>query len=164
MEKLTHFDEQGKAKMVDVTEKDITKRVARAVGKIQVNPETLKIIEEGKMGKGDVLGVARIAGIMGSKKTSDLIPMCHPLLINGCKIEFKINKENNEIEIYSEVKVSGKTGVEMEALTAVSIAALTIYDMCKAVDKGMVIKDIHLLEKIGGKSGHFLYEDNTKIK
>lgn len=164
MEKLTHFDEQGKAKMVDVTEKDITKRVARAVGKIQVNPETLKIIEEGKMGKGDVLGVARIAGIMGSKKTSDLIPMCHPLLINGCKIEFKINKENNEIEIYSEVKVSGKTGVEMEALTAVSIAALTIYDMCKAVDKGMVIKDIHLLEKIGGKSGHFLYQDNTKIK
>ncbi|ERK29033.1 cyclic pyranopterin monophosphate synthase MoaC [Clostridium intestinale] len=164
MEKLTHFDEQGKAKMVDVTEKDITKRVARAFGKIQVSPETLKIIGEGKIGKGDVLGVARIAGIMGSKKTSDLIPMCHPLLINGCKIEFNINRENNEIEIYSEVKVSGKTGVEMEALTAVSITALTIYDMCKAVDKGMIIKDIHLLEKIGGKSGHFLYDNNTKIK
>lgn len=164
MEKLTHFDEQGKAKMVDVTEKDITERIARASGKIQVSPETLKIIEEGKIGKGDVLGVARIAGIMGSKKTSDLIPMCHPLLINGCKIEFNINRENNEIEIYSEVKVSGKTGVEMEALTAVSITALTIYDMCKAVDKGMIIKDIHLLEKIGGKSGHFLYDNNTKIK
>ncbi|WP_326512511.1 cyclic pyranopterin monophosphate synthase MoaC [Clostridium intestinale] len=164
MEKLTHFDEQGKAKMVDVTEKDITKRIARASGKIQVSPETLKIIEEGKIGKGDVLGVARIAGIMGSKKTSDLIPMCHPLLINGCKIEFNINRENNEIEIYSEVKVSGKTGVEMEALTAVSITALTIYDMCKAVDKGMIIKDIHLIEKIGGKSGHFLYDNNTKIK
>lgn len=164
MEKLTHFDEHGKAKMVDVTEKDITERIARASGKIQVSPETLKIIEEGKIGKGDVLGVARIAGIMGSKKTSDLIPMCHPLLINGCKIEFNINRENNEIEIYSEVKVSGKTGVEMEALTAVSITALTIYDMCKAVDKGMIIKDIHLLEKIGGKSGHFLYDNNTKIK
>lgn len=164
MEKLTHFDDQGKAKMVDVTEKDITERIARASGKIQVSPETLKIIEEGKIGKGDVLGVARIAGIMGSKKTSDLIPMCHPLLINGCKIEFNINRENNEIEIYSEVKVSGKTGVEMEALTAVSITALTIYDMCKAVDKGMIIKDIHLIEKIGGKSGHFLYDNNTKIK
>ena len=160
MENLTHFDKHGKAKMVDVTNKDVTSRVAKAKGKIQVAPETLKIIEAGDMGKGDVLGVARIAGIMGSKKTSDLIPMCHPLLINGCKIEFKINKENSEIEIYSEVKVSGKTGVEMEALTAVSVTALTIYDMCKAVDKEMIIKDIHLLEKMGGKSGHFISKES----
>ncbi|MBU3089071.1 cyclic pyranopterin monophosphate synthase MoaC [Clostridium gasigenes] len=153
--KLTHFDESGNARMVDVSEKDKSKRVAIAVSKIRVNPETLKLIEEGKIGKGDVLGVARVAGIMASKQTSNLIPMCHPIMISSCDIEFEIDKEKSEINIKSTVKLVEKTGVEMEALMAVTVAALTIYDMCKALDKRMVIEDTHLLKKTGGKSGEF---------
>ncbi|NKF07825.1 cyclic pyranopterin monophosphate synthase MoaC [Clostridium gasigenes] len=153
--KLTHFDESGNARMVDVSEKDKSKRVAIAVSKIRVNHETLKLIEEGKIGKGDVLGVARVAGIMASKQTSNLIPMCHPIMISSCDIEFEIDNEKSEINIKSIVKLVEKTGVEMEALMAVTIAALTIYDMCKALDKRMVIEDTHLLKKTGGKSGEF---------
>ncbi|MBU3137189.1 cyclic pyranopterin monophosphate synthase MoaC [Clostridium gasigenes] len=153
--KLTHFDESGNARMVDVSQKDKSTRVAIAVSKIIVNPETLKLIEEGKIGKGDVLGVARVAGIMASKQTSNLIPMCHPIMISSCDIEFEIDKEKSEINIKSTVKLVEKTGVEMEALMAVTVAALTIYDMCKALDKRMVIEDTHLLKKTGGKSGEF---------
>lgn len=153
--KLTHFDESGNARMVDVSQKDKSTRVAIAVSKIIVNPETLKLIEEGKIGKGDVLGVSRVAGIMASKQTSNLIPMCHPIMISSCDIEFEIDKEKSEINIKSTVKLVEKTGVEMEALMAVTVAALTIYDMCKALDKRMVIEDTHLLKKTGGKSGEF---------
>ena len=153
--KFTHFDNSGNARMVDVSEKNKTERVAIAVSKIKVSKETLELIKEGKIGKGDVLGVARVAGIMASKQTSNLIPMCHPLMISSCNIDFEINDEENSIEIKATVKIVDKTGVEMEALTGVSIAALTIYDMCKAVDKRMVIGDIHLVKKLGGKSGEF---------
>lgn len=156
--KLNHFNKDGKAVMVDVSEKNETKRIAVARGKVSMFPETLELIEKGEMGKGDVLGVARVAGIMAAKKTSDLIPMCHPLMLTGCDIKFKINKEKSEIEIEATVKTTGKTGVEMEALTAVSAAGLTIYDMSKAVDKKMVIGDIHLAKKTGGKSGTFINE------
>ncbi|MBZ4686506.1 MAG: moaC [Clostridiales bacterium] len=156
--KLNHFNKDGKAVMVDVSEKSETKRIAVARGKVSMFPETLELIEKGEMGKGDVLGVARVAGIMAAKKTSDLIPMCHPLMLTGCDMKFKINKEKSEIEIEATVKTTGKTGVEMEALTAVSAAGLTIYDMCKAVDKKMVIGDIHLAKKTGGKSGTFINE------
>ncbi|MDK2985753.1 MAG: cyclic pyranopterin monophosphate synthase [Clostridia bacterium] len=156
--KLNHFNKDGKAVMVDVSEKNETKRIAVARGKVSMFPETLELIEKGEMGKGDVLGVARVAGIMAAKKTSDLIPMCHPLMLTGCDMKFKINKEKSEIEIEATVKTTGKTGVEMEALTAVSAAGLTIYDMCKAVDKKMVIGDIHLAKKTGGKSGTFINE------
>ena len=152
---FTHFDSKGNAIMVDVTEKQKTERVAVAVGKIKVSKETLDLILAGKIGKGDVLGVARVAGIMASKQTSNLIPMCHPLMLTGSVITFDIDEKNLEINITATVKVFEKTGVEMEALTAVSVAALTIYDMCKAVDKRMVIGDIHLLKKTGGKSGEF---------
>lgn len=142
-EKFTHFDSQGNAVMVDVTEKNKTERVAIATGKVIASKETIDLIKEGKIGKGDVLGVARVAGIMAIKKTSDLIPMCHPIMINGCSIDFEIDEENSQIIINSKVKIFEKTGVEMEALTGVSVAALTIYDMCKAVDKRMKI-DTHL--------------------
>lgn len=152
---LTHFDKDGKVIMVDVTDKSITDRRAEAWGTVAMKAETLKCIEEGRIGKGDVLGTARIAGIMAAKNTWNLIPMCHPIMITGCKVEFSIDRENNEVHIKASAKTSGKTGVEMEALTAVSTAALTIYDMCKAIDKGMVIKDIRLFEKTGGKSGAF---------
>lgn len=155
---LNHFDESGRARMVDVSEKIETKRMAVAAGKVKMNYETLLRVEQGQLEKGDVLGVARVAGIMGSKKTSDLIPMCHPIMINGCNIYFEIDKEESSIKIKAEAKTTGKTGVEMEALTAVSIAALTIYDMCKAIDKKMVIEDIHLVSKSGGKSGEFFFE------
>ena len=154
-EKFTHFDSQGNAVMVDVTEKNKTERVATATGKVIASKETIDLIKEGKIGKGDVLGVARVAGIMAIKKTSDLIPMCHPIMINGCSIDFEIDEENSQIIINSTVKIFEKTGVEMEALTGVSVAALTIYDMCKAVDKRMVIEGTHLLKKTGGKSGEF---------
>ena len=153
---LNHFDKEGKAVMVDVTPKDDTDRKAVAKGKVKMKPATLSLIKEGGMGKGDVLGVARVAGIMAAKKTFELIPMCHPLMITGSKIEFKIIEESSEIEIEATVKTTGKTGVEMEALTAVSAAGLTIYDMCKAVDKMMEIRDICLVKKTGGKSGTFL--------
>ncbi|MGN0025765.1 MAG: cyclic pyranopterin monophosphate synthase MoaC [Clostridium sp.] len=153
--KLTHFDNSGNARMVDVSDKNKTERVAVAVSRIRVSEETLSLIKEGKIGKGDVLGVARIAGIMASKQTSNLIPMCHPLMISSCNVDFEINDKEVCIDIKATVKIVDKTGVEMEALTAASIAALTIYDMCKAVDKRMVIEGTHLLKKTGGKSGEF---------
>ena len=155
--KFNHFDKEGNSVMVDVTEKNKTERVAIATGKVKASKETIALIKKGEIGKGDVLGVARVAGIMAIKKTSDLIPMCHPLMISGCSINFEIDEENSEIIITSKVKIFEKTGVEMEALIGVSVAALTIYDMCKAVDKKMVIEDIHLVKKTGGKSGEFNY-------
>jgi cyclic pyranopterin monophosphate synthase len=157
---LSHIDENGKAKMVDVSDKTETNRIAIACGKIKMKESTLNLIIQGDIEKGDVLGTARIAGIMGSKRTSDLIPMCHPLMINNCKVSFNVDEKNNAILIEASAKTTGKTGVEMEALTAVSIAALTIYDMCKAVDKGMIIEDIHLLKKSGGKSGEWSFDNN----
>lgn len=156
-DRFTHFDNEGNAVMVDVTEKNKTERVAIATGKVKTSKETIALIKNGEIGKGDVLGVARVAGIMAIKKASDLIPMCHPLMINGCSIDFEIDKDNSEIIINSKVKIFEKTGVEMEALTGVSVAALTIYDMCKAVDKRMEIDGIHLVKKTGGKSGEFNY-------
>ena len=158
-DKLNHFDSKGNAIMVDVTEKNVTERKAIAKGKIFVNDETYKRILDGNMTKGDVLGVARIAGIMATKKTSDLIPMCHPLMLTKSQIDFEFNEKEKSITAISTVKLSGKTGVEMEALTGVNVALLTIYDMCKAIDKSMVISDIHLVEKTGGKSGNFIFEN-----
>lgn len=156
MEKeLTHFDEKGNAVMVDVSDKEVTSRMAIATGRIKVNEAVFKAIAEGTVKKGDVLGVARIAGIMAAKKTWDLIPMCHPLMLTKCSIEFLLDEKQLEVEANCLVKVNGKTGVEMEALTGVNVALLTIYDMCKAIDKSMVIKEIKLLEKQGGKSGHY---------
>ncbi|SJZ61058.1 cyclic pyranopterin monophosphate synthase subunit MoaC [Cetobacterium ceti] len=154
---LTHFDRDGKAIMVDVTEKKSTERIALATGTITMNKETFQVVKNGNAKKGDVLGVARVAGIMGSKKTGELIPMCHPLFLTGCKIDFHLDEENNSIDVKCEVKTYGQTGVEMEALTGVNIALLTIYDMCKAMDKRMTISNIHLESKIGGKSGEFKY-------
>ena len=155
MSGLNHFDEKGNAVMVDVSEKSETKRVAVAKGSIKVSKEIMNLIKRGNIKKGDVLGVSRVAGIMASKQTSNLIPMCHPLMINGANIDFELDEENSRVIIYGSVKTTGKTGVEMEALTAVSVAALTIYDMCNAVDKRMVIENIHLVSKTGGKSGEF---------
>lgn len=152
---LTHFDENGRARMVDVSDKGETSRVAVARGKVEMQPETLERIRQGQIAKGDVLAVAQVAGIMAAKQTSSLIPMCHPLGITGAKLNFEIVPPRT-IEIEAIVKVTGKTGVEMEALTAVSVAALTIYDMCKAIDKRMMISEIRLMEKMGGKSGHFV--------
>lgn len=156
--KFNHFDSKGNAIMVDVSEKNVTERIAIAKGKIYVNSEVMDAVLNQTVKKGDVLGVARVAGIMGVKRTSDLIPMCHPLMISKCSVDFDINKEKNYIEAICTVKVEGKTGVEMEALTGVNITLLTIYDMCKAIDKTMEISDIHLLKKTGGKSGDFLNE------
>lgn len=160
--KLNHFDSKGNAVMVDVTQKNITERQAIATGKIFVNDETYKKIVEGNMSKGDVLAVARVAGIMATKKTSDLIPMCHPLMLTKSKIDFEFNEDEKSITAISLVKLAGKTGVEMEALTGVNVALLTIYDMCKAIDKNMIISDIHLVEKLGGKSGKFVFEGINK--
>ncbi|UWP58703.1 cyclic pyranopterin monophosphate synthase MoaC [Ruminococcus gauvreauii] len=156
--KLTHFDRNGNAVMVDVTEKEVTSRTAAACGTIRVNKEIMQAVLEGSVKKGDVLGVARVAGIMGVKKTSDLIPMCHPLPVGKCSIEYEISEEKQEITAICTVKTDGKTGVEMEALTGVQTALLTIYDMCKAIDKRMVMTDIHLVNKSGGKSGDFTYD------
>ncbi|MGZ4123717.1 MAG: cyclic pyranopterin monophosphate synthase MoaC [Tumebacillaceae bacterium] len=153
--KLTHFNQQGRAHMVDVSEKDTTKRVAKAYAKIQMNAETLALILAGKMKKGDVLAVAQVAGIMAAKKTSDIIPMCHPLPLTKVDVSFQELPEESALELYVTVATTYVTGVEMEALTAVTAAALTVYDMCKAVDKGMVITNVCLLEKTGGKSGDF---------
>ncbi|MDZ5022404.1 cyclic pyranopterin monophosphate synthase MoaC [Clostridium perfringens] len=153
--KLTHFDNKGNAVMVDVSNKNETERIAIATGTVKASSETIELIKSGQIGKGDVLGVARVAGIMAMKNTSNLIPMCHPVMITGSSIDFEIDSEKNEIRITATSKVVHKTGVEMEALTGVSIVALTIYDMCKAVDKRMVIGDIHLVKKLGGKSGEF---------
>lgn len=155
---LTHFDEDGKAIMVDVTEKKETKRVAVTSGKITMNLETYNRVKEGTIEKGDVLGVARVAGIMAAKKTSYLIPMCHPLFLTGVEVEFNFLDGELAIEARVTVKTFGKTGVEMEALTAVSTTLLTIYDMCKAMDKSMIISDIKLCKKTGGKSGEFINE------
>ena len=158
---LTHFDENGKAIMVDVTEKNETQREARARGKIIVNREVFRAVREGTVGKGDVLGVAATAGIMGAKRTSDLIPMCHILPITNCRVNFEMDEEECAIYCTCTVKVTGKTGVEMEALTGVSIALLTVYDMCKAMDKSMEIGEIYLVKKTGGKSGD-VYNDLHK--
>ena len=156
--KLTHFDEKGNAVMVDVSDKNITKREAIAKGKIYVNDAVMDAVINDKVEKGDVLGVARVAGIMAVKRTWELIPMCHPLMITKCSIDFNINEEENYIEAICTARVNGKTGVEMEALTGVNIALLTIYDMCKAIDKSMEMGDIHLSKKTGGKSGVFINE------
>ncbi|RPI37420.1 MAG: cyclic pyranopterin monophosphate synthase MoaC [Nitrospiraceae bacterium] len=155
MTELTHFDEHGKARMVDVSGKPVTEREAVARGKVSMNKSTLRMIRDSKIAKGDVLGVARVAGIMAAKKTAELIPMCHPLNIASVNIDFDIDTKNSRIQIESRVRITGQTGVEMEALTAVSAAALTIYDMCKSADRGMIISDIMLVEKRGGKSGVF---------
>lgn len=154
---FTHFDKDGKAQMVDVSGKNKTKRTATAFGKVKVSKEIISKLTSREVEKGDVLGVARVAGIMGMKKTSELIPMCHPIFMSGCEIDFKIMEEECEIHIFATGKTVGETGVEMEALTGVNIAALTIYDMCKSIDKKMVISDIHLLTKTGGKSGDFKF-------
>ncbi|WP_409069944.1 cyclic pyranopterin monophosphate synthase MoaC [Clostridium sp. FAM 1755] len=156
---LTHINNQGRAKMVDVGSKEETEREAIAYGYINMKRETLNRIKEGSISKGDVLSVAQVAGIMAAKNTANIIPMCHPIMINGCDINFKFDLENNNIDITSSVKNTGKTGVEMEALTAVTVAALTIYDMCKAIDKEMIISDIKLMRKNGGKSGLFQREE-----
>ncbi len=153
---LTHINESGYAKMVSVEEKKDTLRIARAIGEIVVSPATFKRVKTGGIKKGDVLTVAQVAGIIGAKRTSDIIPMCHPLNLTGVNLQFDMIDETNTIQITAIAKVIGKTGVEMEALTAVTVAALTIYDMCKAIDKEMVIQNICLAEKTGGKSGHYL--------
>ena len=151
---LTHLDSQGRANMVDVTEKAVTSREATAEALVRMLPETLQMIVSGGHPKGDVFAVARIAGIQAAKKTSDLIPLCHPLMLTGVKVELSVEGVD-AVRITARCKLAGQTGVEMEALTAASIAALTIYDMCKAVDRGMVIESVRLLEKLGGKSGHY---------
>lgn len=153
---FTHINEEGRARMVDVSDKDLTKREAVAVGSIYMKKETLNKIHEGSIKKGDVLAVAQVAGIMAAKNTSHIIPMCHPIKTTGCDISFKLDFKSSKIDIKATVKTVGQTGVEMEALTAISTAALTIYDMCKAIDKDMMITDIKLIKKSGGKSG--LYE------
>jgi cyclic pyranopterin phosphate synthase len=150
---LTHIDDSGNAQMVDVTDKNVTHRRAVARGVIKMRSETLKLIQDGGHKKGDVFAVARIAGIQGAKKCADLIPLCHPLALSAINVDFEIDEVNNQVLITGTCKLSGRTGVEMEALTAVSVSALTIYDMCKAVDKGMVIGEISLAEKSGGRSG-----------
>jgi len=158
MSHLTHLDEQGQARMVDVGAKAETHREAVAAGRVLMRPETLRLLREGNLPKGDVLGVARVAGIMAAKRTSELIPLCHPLALTHVAVEFAFDEDASAVDITATVRCRGQTGVEMEALTAVSVAALTIYDMAKAVEKGMVIADIRLLEKRGGKSGAWLHE------
>lgn len=150
---LTHFDSSGQAHMVDVGSKADTARVAVAAGSIRMKPETLSLITSGTAKKGDVLGIARIAAIMASKKTSDLIPLCHPLALTRVTVDFEVDAANNKVHCRAQVETYGKTGVEMEALTSVQVGLLTIYDMCKAVDRGMVMTDVRVLEKHGGKSG-----------
>lgn len=159
MATLSHLDEQGRARMVDVSDKEITSRVAVARGALYMLPETLALILGGKIEKGDVFSVARVAGIMAAKKTSELIPMCHPLNITSVKIDFQAEQKPARVEIEASVRVSGKTGVEMEAMTAVAVAGLTIYDMCKAVDREMCLSEIRLMEKSGGKSGTFIRQE-----
>lgn len=154
---FNHFDKNGNAIMVDVTGKEITTRTAIAQGSIRVSAEIIEAIKSGTAEKGDVLGVARVAGIMAAKRTPELIPMCHPLLLNKCSVDFSIDEGANIVTAVCTVRTDGKTGVEMEALTGVSLALLTIYDMCKAIDKRMCIEDIHLVFKQGGKSGDFSY-------
>ena len=156
---LSHVDEQGKASMVDVSDKDVTLREARAFARIRMCEQTLLQIKSNSLKKGDVLAVARVAGIQAAKKCSDLIPLCHPLMLTKVAVEFFLNDAESSVDITSYCKVAGQTGVEMEALTAASIAALTVYDMCKAVDMEMVVEQICLLEKNGGRRGHYLRSD-----
>ena len=156
---LTHLDEEGRARMVDVGWKPATDREATAVGHLSAQPETLRLIQEGLMKKGDVLTIAQLAGIMGAKRTAELIPLCHPLPLNRVDVELKLDLEHSQIQISATASTSAKTGVEMEALTAVSVAALTVYDMCKAVDRGMRIEAIRLARKSGGQSGDFILEE-----
>lgn len=157
---LTHLDSQGRANMVDVSDKALTVREAVAEALVRMRPETLQMITQGEHPKGDVFAVARIAGIQAAKKTSDLIPLCHPLMLTSVKVEL-LPEGVDAVRITARCKLTGQTGVEMEALTAASVAALTIYDMCKAVDRGMVIETVRLLEKVGGKSGHFKVESDV---
>ncbi len=159
MPQFTHLDEKGKSRMVDVTEKSTTRREAVARGKVLMKPQTARAIEEQTIAKGDVLAVAKIAGVMAAKKTSDLIPLCHPLEITAVDVSFQTDAPRGEIEIEARVRTLGRTGVEMEALMAVSAAALTIYDMCKAVDRGMTLSDIRLILTRGGKSGTYRRKD-----
>jgi cyclic pyranopterin monophosphate synthase len=155
---LTHFDDSGASRMVDVGEKAVTSRMARASGRVVMQPETLRRIKDRGLAKGDVLEVARLAGIMAAKRTGELIPLCHPLPLDGVTLEFSF-PDDQTVAVAAEVRVTAKTGVEMEALAAVSVAALTIYDMCKSIDRGMVISTIRLEEKSGGRSGHFVREE-----
>jgi cyclic pyranopterin phosphate synthase len=152
---LTHFDERGNAHMVDVGDKDVTERLATAKASVLMQPATLALIRDKKAAKGDVLAVAQLAGIMAAKKTSDLIPLCHPLALSSVQVTLTLDETRHAVDIEATCKLKGKTGVEMEALTAASVAALTVYDMCKAVDRGMVISEVKLLHKSGGKSGTF---------
>jgi len=158
MSEFTHFNEDGASRMVDVGSKEVTERMARAVAILEMQPETLQQIRDRKLSKGDVLEVARLAGIMSAKRTADLIPLCHPLAIDAVTIEYEFPKPSC-LRIESKVAVTARTGVEMEALVAASTTALTVYDMCKSVDRGMVLRDLHLLEKKGGRSGHFVHPD-----
>ena len=158
MDELSHFNPQGRARMVDVTVKDDTERIAVAAGTIFMAADTLQRILDGTVGKGDVLAVAQVAGIMAAKKTWELIPMCHPLLLTAVELQFGLDAEKSAVHIQATVKTTGKTGVEMEALSAVTVAALTIYDMCKAMDRGMTIGKVGLLHKDGGRSGSFVRE------
>ena len=159
MADFTHFDESGRSHMVDITDKGDTVRTATAAGRVLVNAETFRLIRTGGMKKGDVLGVAQIAGIMGAKRTPDIIPMCHPILLKGVDVAFSLNERDLAVETTAPARCTGATGVEMEALTAVSVAALTVYDMCKAVQKDMVIDSVRLLKKSGGKSGDYTAEE-----
>jgi len=161
---FTHFDNEGRSRMVDVGGKEITHRTAIAAAKVFVNRETFNLIKTGGMKKGDVLTVAQVAGIMGAKQTPNLIPMCHPVQIEGINLSLKLNDENLSVEIISEVHCEGKTGVEMEALTGVTTSLLTVYDMCKAIDKGMEIGDVYLVKKDGGKSGLYENTGNSRNK
>ena len=156
---FTHFDDDGKAVMVDVSGKEITERTATAAGSVYMEPATLRLIQDGGVAKGDVLAVARLAGIMAAKRTPDLIPLCHPLALASVTVGLACDADRNAVDITATCKLNGRTGVEMEALTAVSVAALTVYDMCKAVDRAMTIGDVRLIHKAGGKSGSFKRED-----
>lgn len=158
MSKLTHLDAAGNAHMVDVSDKQVTSRLAVATGRVEMLPDTLKLIQQGMAKKGDVIATARIAGIMAAKRTHELIPLCHPLMISKVTVDFELDEAASAIDVTATVKVEGKTGVEMEALTAVSVACLTVYDMVKAVDRGITITGVRLVEKAGGKSGHFKVE------
>lgn len=156
---FTHFNDEGKAKMVDVGDKDVTRRTAAAGVSVMVNENTFALIKDGGMKKGDVLTVAQIAGIMGAKRAADLIPMCHPLFINGADLKLSLNEESLSVDIVAEISCTGRTGVEMEALTAASVAALTVYDMCKAVQRDIVITNLRLMKKTGGVHGDFSREE-----
>lgn len=159
MSQFTHFDESGRARMVDVGAKPDTERIATARGRLRMRPETLELIRTGGLAKGDVLAVAQVAGVMGAKRTPDLIPLCHPLSLTSVALDFRLDPELPGLEITATTRLTGKTGVEMEALTAVAVAALTVYDMCKAVDREMVIEQVRLVYKSGGKSGEFRRSD-----